>query len=67
MSECELAKTTYCDANFQGNERGFAEHSPAVRTLAESFLGSKIQRHQYLYGNTTAAVVEFINANDLAQ
>ena len=67
LGEHEMAKTTYCDANFQGNERGFAKYSPAVRALAESFLGSKIQRHQDLDGNTAAAVVEFIDANDLAQ
>ena len=35
--------------------------------LAKSFLGSKIQRHQYLYDDTAAAVVEFLDANDFAQ
>jgi hypothetical protein len=42
-----------------------SEKSPA--DLAEGLVGAKIERHQHLNGDSAAAVVEFVNTNDLAQ
>ena len=35
--------------------------------LAEGFFGAEIEGHEDLHGDATAAVVEFIDANDPAQ
>ena len=37
------------------------------RRLAEGFFGAEMERHQNLHGDSAAAVVEFIDADDFAQ
>jgi hypothetical protein len=60
-----VARTTRFEANFQGDEMAFAGY--LLGDLANGFLCADVNGHEHLDGDTAAAVVEFLNADDLAE